>query len=127
MDVSFRFVRKTREKTDMPLKHLKRIRLAAFAMTVLMLADSSSQAATRLGWSPRGYRRSASSASPAASSAQANRSSQRRYSFAPGGGTYSAPSYSPGGTLGINRTYRQGPGYSPRNGINRADFKIKGL
>lgn len=126
MDVPFRFVRKTREKTDMSLKHLKKICLAAFAMTVLMLADSSSQAATRSWWSPRSYRRSASSA-PAASGAQANRSSQRRYSFAPSAGTYSAPSYSPSGTLGINRTYRQGPGYSPRNGINRADFKIKGL
>lgn len=110
----------------MSLKHLKKICLAAFAMTVLMLADSSSQAATRSWWSPRSYRRGASSA-PATNSAQANRSSQRRYSFAPGAGTYSAPSYSPGGTLGANRAYRQGPGYSPRNGINRADFKIKGL
>ena len=49
MDVPFRFVRKTREKTDMSLKHLKKICLAAFAMTVLMLADNSSQAATPNG------------------------------------------------------------------------------
>lgn len=110
----------------MSLKHLKKICLAAFAMTVLMFADSSSQAATRLWWSPRSYRRSASSASPATNSAQANRSSQRRYSFAPSTGTYSAPSYS-GGSRGYNGGYYQGRGYSPSNGINRADFKIRGL
>ncbi len=110
----------------MKFKSLRKLCVAGFAVAALLIADNALHAATRLGWSPRSYRRSASSA-PATNSAQANRSSQRRYSFAPGGGTYSAPSYSPGGTLGINRTYRQGPGYSPRNGINRADFKIKGL
>lgn len=110
----------------MKFKSLKKLCVAGFAVATLLIADNASQAATRSWFSPRGYRRS-TTAAPSTNSAQANRSSQRRYSFAPGGGTYSAPSYSPGGTLGVNRTYRQGPGYSPRNGINRADFKIKGL
>lgn len=109
----------------MKFKSLKKLCVAGFAVAALLIADNASQAATRSWFSPRCYQRS-TTATPSTNSAQANRSSQRRYSFAPSGGTYSTPSYS-GGTRGYSGGYNQGSGYSPRNGINRADFKIRGL
>jgi hypothetical protein len=65
----------------------------------------------------------------AAASAQARVQSNRRYSYSPAqsfGRTYSSPSYD-GGTLGLRNDYRPGPGYSPRQGINSAAYKIQGL
>lgn len=116
----------------MHLKHLKTLALAAIAGACLFAVDRPAQAAARGWWSARCYRRSttaaaAPSAAAAPNAAQANRSVQRRYSFAPSQ-TYSAPAYAPSrNSPGMNGSYRPGPGYSPRNGINRADFKIRGL
>lgn len=59
--------------------------------------------------------------------AQARVEVGRRYSYAPG--AFSSP-YSPagnGGTLGLRSTYRPGPGYAPRQGINSATVKVQGL
>lgn len=51
----------------------------------------------------------------------------RRYSYMPGGtsqfgsGSFNRPA------LGTSSDYRPGPEYSPRQGINSAAFKIRGL
>ena len=99
----------------------------AAAVVVLGGAGHSAQAGWRLFRSPRSYYRSAAQ-SPAAA-VPSNRQPGRRYSLSPSAGVYSAQpySYSPSANLGLNRSYNPGPGYSPRQGINRADFKIKGL
>ena len=105
-------------------KRLKGWAALAFAAATLLAAESAAQAAGRGCWTYRSYRRT-TAAAPAA--AQANRSTQRRYSYAPSGATYSPPSYSPSRRSGYSRGYQEGYGYSPRDGIHRADFKIKGL
>jgi len=63
----------------------------------------------------------------AAASAPARIQSNRRYSYSPGavGGTSSNSAN--GGTLGLRSTYRPGPGYAPRQGINSAAWKVLGL
>lgn len=112
-------------------KRLKSWAALAFAAATLLAAESAAQAAGRGFWSFRSYRRTTAAAAPARApapgAAQANRSTQRRYSYAPTGATYSPPSYSPGRRSGYSRGYQEGYGYSPRDGIHRADFKIRGL
>lgn len=106
--------------------------LMAIALTALLASDSLVFAAARPRRTPRSYQRGVAAAAPSQpgiNAARPNTQGTRRYSFTPGGSTYSTRgySYSPSGTLGTNRNYRPGPGYSPRHGINSADFKIKGL
>ena len=59
----------------------------------------------------------------AAASTPARVQSNRRYSYSPGAYSNSAN----GGTLGLRSTYRPGPGYSPRQGVNSAAWKVLGL
>jgi hypothetical protein len=114
-----------------------KIWLAAATAIILGATVHSAEAGWRWFRSPRSYQRSAyqgstyqrSDAPRATAAAPGNRQSVRRYSLSPSAGGYSTQpySYSPPATLGLNRSYNPGPGYSPRQGINRADFKIKGL
>jgi len=106
--------------------------LIAIALLALTASDSLVFAVARPRCTPRSYQRGTTAvvpSQPGATAARPNTQSTRRYSYAPGGAAYSTGgySYSPPSTLGTNRSYRPGPGYSPRNGINSADFKIKGL
>jgi hypothetical protein len=105
---------------------------AATAVIILGVTEHSAEAGWRWFRSPRSYQRSTyqgSTATRATAAAPNNRQSTRRYSLSPSAGGYSTQpySYSPPANLGLNRSYNPGPGYSPRQGINRADFKIKGL
>ncbi len=51
----------------------------------------------------------------------------QRYSYAPSGSEYGSGRYNQGPALGTGSDYRPGPEYSPQQGINSAEFKIRGL
>lgn len=104
---------------------MSKIRFLSFVFAAALIAATvaaeSSWAAPVRGRRIYSYRPAA--AAPALARVQSN----RRFSYSPGavGGTYSTPSS--GGTLGLRSTYRQGPGYAPRQGINSANWKVQGL
>jgi len=92
--------------------------LAAALIAGTMAAESSA--------APGRGRRIFSYRPSAVAPAQARVQSNRRFSYSPGaaGGSSSADN---GGTLGLRRSYRPGPAYAPRQGINSATWKVEGL
>lgn len=104
---------------------MSKIRFLSIALAATLIAAT---VATESSWAaPARGRRIFSYRPAAAAPAFARVPSNRRFSYSPGavGGTYSTPSN--GGTLGLRSTYRQGPGYAPRQGINAAAWKVQGL
>ena len=100
-------------------------------------------AAAQLSWAGPGrccrvycYAPAPAAATAPATTAQAGGSVQqyrsysyspgRRYSYSPGASVYGQRTYSRP-ALGTSSDYRPGPDYSPRQGINSAAFKVRGL
>ncbi len=103
------------------------------ALAALLLVGATAQ--TSWAGPCRCYRAYSYAPAPAATaqaagSVQQNRSYSyspgRRYSYSPGVSAYGQGSYNRP-ALGTSSDYRPGPDYSPRQGINSAAFKVRGL
>lgn len=93
---------------------------AAALLAGTIFADAS--------WAAPGRGRRVYSYQPRATASAPSRvQSYRRYSFVPGsvGGAYATSTR--GAALGLRSTYRPGPAYTPRQGINKANWKVQGL
>lgn len=110
--------------------HIK-LWLTAGTLVSLLAVDSAVWAFSRPRWTPRCYQRGTAATAPVQQGDVTTRpgvQSTRRYSYTPGtSGFANGYSNSPPMNSGNGGSYRPGRGYTPSRGINRADFKIRGL